>query len=57
MGGTVAEKSRAFDEWLQRRDMVIYDRYRAQRVVVKRPVEVAKCGLTMGERLMNGFEG
>ena len=28
----VAEKRRAFDEWLQRRDMVAYDRNRAQRV-------------------------
>ena len=26
---------RAFEEWLQRRDRVTYDRYRAQRVVVK----------------------
>ena len=31
----VAEKRRAFEEWLQRRDRVTYDRYRAQRVVVK----------------------
>ena len=26
----VAEKRRAFEEWLQRRDRVTYDRYRAQ---------------------------
>ena len=26
---------RAFEEWLQRRDRVTYDRYRAQRVAVK----------------------
>ena len=32
---TVAEKRRALEEWLQRRDWVTYDRYRAQRVVVK----------------------
>ena len=32
----VAEKRRAFEEWLQRRDRVTYDKYRAQRVVVKR---------------------
>ena len=38
----VAEKRRAFEEWLQRRDTLTYDRYRAQRVVVKRAVKVAK---------------
>ena len=32
MGRTVAEKRRAFKEWLQRRDRVTYDRYRAQRI-------------------------
>ena len=42
MGRAVAEKRRAFEEWLQRRDRVIYDRYRAQRLVVKRAVKVAK---------------
>ena len=42
VGRTVEEKRRAFEEWLQRRDRVIYDRYRAQRVVVKRAVQVAK---------------
>ena len=31
----VSEKRRAFDEWLQRRDRVTYDRYRAQKEVVK----------------------
>ena len=36
VGGAVTEKRRAFEEWLQRRDRVTYDRYRAQRVVVKR---------------------
>ena len=35
LGRAVAEKRRAFEEWLQRRDRVTYDRYRAQRVVVK----------------------
>ena len=38
----MAEKRRAFEEWLQRRDSVTYDRYRAQRVVVKWAVQVAK---------------
>ena len=38
----VAEKRRAFVEWLQRRDRVTYDRFRAHRVVVKRGVQVAK---------------
>ena len=38
----VAEKRRAIEEWLQKRDRVTYDRYRAQRVVVKRAVHVAK---------------
>ena len=42
MGGAVTEKRRAFEEWLQRRDTVPYDRYRAQRMVVKLPVQVAK---------------
>ena len=41
MGRAVAEKRRA-EECLQRRDRVTYDRYRAQRVVVKRAVQVAK---------------
>ena len=36
MGRAVAEKRRAFEKWLQRRDRVTYDRYRAQRVAVKR---------------------
>ena len=40
--GAVSENKRAFEEWLQRRDRVTYDRYRAQRVVVKRDVKVAK---------------
>ena len=35
MGRAVAEKRRAFEEWLQRRDRVTYDRYRMQRVAVK----------------------
>ena len=36
----VAEKGRAFEEWLQRRDRVTHDRYRAQRVA--EAVRVAK---------------
>ena len=35
VGRAVAEQRRAFEEWLQRRDRVTYDRYRAQRVAVK----------------------
>ena len=38
MGGAVTKKRRSFEEWLQRRDRVTYNRYRAQRVVVKRAV-------------------
>ena len=38
----VAEKRRAFEEWLQTRDRVTYDRYRAQGVAVKLVVEAAK---------------
>ena len=33
---------RAFEEWLQRRDRVTYDRYWAQRVAVKLAVQAAK---------------
>ena len=42
MGRAVAEKRRAFEEWLQRRDRVTYDRCRAQRVAVKLAVQAAK---------------
>ena len=42
VGRAVDEKRRAFEEWLQRRDRVTYDRYRAQRVVVKLAVQAAK---------------
>ena len=42
VGRAVAEKRRAFEDWLQRRDRLAYDWCRAQRVVVKRPVKVAK---------------
>ena len=41
-GKAVAEMRRAFEECLQRRDMVTFDRYWAQGVVVKRTVQVAK---------------
>ena len=59
MGMAVAEKRRAFEEWLQRRDRVTYDRYRAQRVFVRRAVQVAKrmADREWGERLGNDFEG
>ena len=42
MGKVVAKKRRVFEEWLQRRDRVTYDRYRAQRVLLKWVVQVAK---------------
>ena len=59
VGWAVAEKRIAFEEWLQRRDRLTYDRYRAQRVVVKRAVKVAKrmADWRWGERLGKNFEG
>ena len=42
VGRAVAEKRRAFEERLQRKNRVTYHRYRPQRVVVKRAVQVAK---------------
>ena len=59
MGRAVAEKRRAFEEWLQRRDRVTYDRYRAQRVAVKLAVQAAKRmpDRRWGQRLGNDFEG
>ena len=55
VGRAVAEKRRAFEEWLQRRERLTYDRYRAQRVVVKRAVKVVKimADWRWGERLWN----
>ena len=55
----VAEKRGAFEEWLQRRDRVTYDRYRAQRVTVKLAVQASKriADRRWGERLGNDFEG
>ena len=55
----VAEKRRAVEEWLQRRDRVTYDRYRAQRVAVKLAVQAVKrmADRRWGERLGNHFEG
>ena len=59
VGRAVAEKRRAFEEWLHIRDRVTYDRYRAQRVVVKRAVQVAKrmVDRRWGERLLERFRG
>ena len=59
VGRAVAEKRRAFEEWLQRRDRVTYDRYRAKRVAVKLEVQAAKrmADRRWGERLGNDFEG
>ena len=53
-----AEKRRAFEEWLQRRDRVTYDRYREQKAVVKQRVEVGKrmADWSQGDRLENDFE-
>ena len=55
----MTKKRRDFEEWLQRRDRVTYDRYRAQRVVVKQAVQVAKrmADGRWGERLGNNFKG
>ena len=59
MGRAVAEKRRAFEEWLQRRDRVTYDRYQAQRVAAILSVLAAKrmADRRWGERLRNDFEG
>ena len=58
-GRAVAEKRRAFEEWLQKRDRVTYDRYRAQRVAVKLAVQAAKrmADGRWRERLGNDFDG
>ena len=57
VGRAVAEKRRAFEEWLQRRGRVTYDRYRAQRVAVKLAVSKLQNEWRRGERLGNDFEG
>ena len=59
MGRALADKRIALEKWLQRRDRVSYDRYRAQRVVVKLAVQAAKrmADRRCGERLWNDFEG
>ena len=58
MGRAVAEKRRAFEEWLQRRDRVTYERYQAQRVAVKLAVQAAKrmADWCWEERFGNDFE-
>ena len=55
----MAEKRGSYEEWLQRRDRVTYNRYRAPRVVVKQAVEAAKrmADRRWRERLGNDFEG
>ena len=55
MGRAVDEKRRAFEEWLQRRDRVTYDRYQAQRLAVQAAKRMAD--RRWGERLGNDFEG
>ena len=59
VGRTVTGKRRAFEEWLLRRYRVTYDRYGAQRVAVKRAVQVAKrtADRRWGEQLGNNFKG
>ena len=42
VGRAVAKKRTALEQWLHRRDRVTYDRYWAQRVVVKLIVQAAK---------------
>ena len=53
VGVVVAENRWDFEEWLQRRDTVTYDRYRAQKAVVKQTGKVAKtiADWRVGERL------
>ena len=50
VGVAVAEKRKAFEEWLQIRDMDTYDRYWAQRAVVKQVVKNCEknSGLAVG---------
>ena len=57
VGGAVALKRSATEEWLQRNDTVTYDRYRAQKVVVKLAVKVVMriVDWRWGERLRNDF--
>ena len=55
VGRAVAEKRRAFEEWLPRRDRVRYDRYPAPRVAVKLAKRMAV--RRWGERLGNDFDG
>ena len=59
VGRAVAEKRRAFEKWLQRRDRVTYGRHRAQRVAVKLAVQAAKgmADRRWEQRLRNDFEG
>ena len=54
VGRAVGEKRRAFEEWLQRRDRVTYDRVAAKLAVqaAKRMVD-RRCGVRFG----NDFEG
>ena len=42
VGVTVTKKKRSYDEWLQKRDRDLYDKYCAKRAVVKQAVNVAK---------------
>ena len=58
IGAVVAEKRKAFEEWLPRRDRVTCGRYRAQSAIVKQTVKVATrtADWQWGERLGNDFE-
>ena len=53
----LAVKRRAFEEWLQIRDRVTYDRCREQRVFVKLVVKVSKrmADWRWGDRLFQGY--
>ena len=54
----VEEKKRAFEEWLQRKNVVAYERYREKRMEVKRRVREAKraADWRWGQRLSEKFE-
>ena len=55
----VAQKRRAFEEWLQARSALAYDNYREKRREVKRVVRRAKrdADARWGRRLCQNFEG
>ena len=58
LGLAVAEKRTPFEEWLPIRDRDTYDRYRAQKAIVKQAVKIAVrlADWRWGKRLGNDFE-